>query len=61
MTGMNPISTGISPQSPAASSDSRLKALERMLALLITEKEKAVRNHNKDKVKEPEKAIQKVE
>ena len=52
MTGMNPISTGISPQSPAASSDSRLKALEQKLAQLKTEKEKAVRNHNKDKVKD---------
>jgi len=61
MTGMNPISTGISPQSPAASSDSRLKALEQKLAQLKTEKEKAVRNHNKDKVKELEKEIQKVE
>ena len=62
MTGMNPISTAASGGIPQSSpADSRIKALEQKLAQLKTQKEKAVRTHDKDREKELEKEIRNVE
>lgn len=64
MTGINSVSSGmegVQGIGPSPGKDSRLKVLEQKLAQLKGEKEKAVKNRDKEKVKELEKEIQKVE
>ena len=66
MTGINPMSSGLQGigggAAPSKSGgNSRLEALERKLAQLKGEKEKAVRNKDGEKAKKLEEEIRKVE